>query len=436
MQQAIGLIQSLGCSVEKATAFGELHDQMLDFMYEEAYKKLGDEEKKIIHVMPIFAEPASPEAIGAASSSWGSHLTVGLGRLYRAFLVQKVGYDRYDILPLTREFLQSIQRRDGLLIADVPLSDFLTNAHRNLIQYYIDYLGAMNLAERLVFLRYEKGNILRLMEWCYGTQEHQLVVDLMQVMGWPLAILGYWSDRITWAQRAIEASEAIGRPDLKVWFRVHDLAWSYARTNRVEDGERMIEEALQAAQEHGYRRVEALALRNLGRLTGERGETETGIEYLEKSLALWEGLGDREWLARTVGALGLLRYQQGDWLKAQGCLEEALRLHREIGYADGEISALSELALVMVEQGDTDKALELSEQALSLAGTIEKPAPPYAYALWLRAQLEEKLGESPEKLYKRVKEAVKTYEDAGARYWAGEARKWLEKWQSALHAKE
>jgi len=82
----------------------------------------------------------------------------------------------------------------------------------------------MNLAERLAFLRHEKRNVLKLVEWCYAMQEHQLLVDLVQVMGWPLGVLGYWKARMTWAQSAIKACAAIDRPDLKEWFRVHDLA--------------------------------------------------------------------------------------------------------------------------------------------------------------------------------------------------------------------
>jgi len=69
----------------------------------------------------------------------------------------------------------------------------------------------------------------------------------------------------------------------------------------------------------------------------------------------------------------------------------------------------------------------MGEVRAALVGTIEKPAPPYAYALWLRAQLGEKLGESPEKRCQRVEEAVRVYEDAGARYWTEQAKKWLEK---------
>ena len=431
MQQALGLIQSLGYNAKEAVASGELHEQMLGFMYQEAYEKLEDKEKRILHVMPIFAEPASPEAIGAASATSSSRLTVGLGRLYRAFLLQKVDHDRYDIVPLIREFLQSIERRDGLLFSGESLSDFVTNAHMGLVQYYVDSLEAMNIAERLAFLKDERANVLRLMEWCYAVQEHPSLVRLVEVMGWPLSVLGYWQVRRTWAQRAIQASQAIDRPDLEQWFRVHDLAWSHVRTGQPEEGERIIEEALQLAQQSGYRRVEALALRNLGRLAGERGDTELGADCLEKSLALWRELDDAEWLARTVEALGLLRYQQGNWAEARGCLEEALALHRQIGYLDGEIGTLSELALVVAEQGNAERALQLAQQALSLADTIEKPAPPYAYALWLRAQLDQKLGERSEGLHQRAEEAVGIYEDAGARYWAEQAKKWLEKLQAA-----
>ena len=178
--------------------------------------------------------------------------------------------------------------------------------------------------------------------------------------------------------------------------------------------------------------MEALALRHLGRLAGDRGDIEEGIEHLEKSLALWRGQDDAQWLARTLEALGRLRYQQGNWNGARGCLEEALGLHREIGYLYGEVSTLCELSLVVAEQGDVEKGLALSEQAFALAEAIEKPAPPYAYALWMRAQLGEKMGEHPQELCEHVEEAVGIYSDAGARYWAEQARKWLEMRQAVL----
>jgi len=285
----------------------------------------------------------------------------------------------------------------------------------------------VSLAEGLVFLRHEKGTVFKLMEWCLATEEHQLLIDLLDVMGWPLGILGYWKARIDWAQRAIEACKAIDLPDLEAWFRVHDLAYSYIRTDQSREGERLIAEALQTAQQRGYRRVEALALRHLGRLAGDRGDVEEGIAHLEKSLALWRELDDAQWLARTVEALGRLWYQQGNWEGARACLEEALGLHREIGYLYGEISTLCELSLVVAEQGDVEEGLALSEQAFVLAEAIEKPAPPYAYALWMRAQLGEKMGERPKELRQRAEEAVRIYSDAGARYWADQVRRWLDR---------
>ncbi|HUW95481.1 MAG TPA: tetratricopeptide repeat protein [Anaerolineae bacterium] len=435
MQQAIGLIAALDCGVDQAVAFGQIveHKKLLEFMWEEAYQKLGRDEKMALHAMGIFLKPASPDAIRAATSLRPAHSELALGRLYRAFLVGKSG-DRYDVLPVVGEYLEAVQLKDGILDEDedLSLSRYLDQARRNVAHYYLDSLARQNLAERLDFLQDERRNILGLMEWCYGTQEYELLVELMQIMGQPLSIFGYFKDRISWAEKAIEVSEALGRPDLREWFTVHDLAWSYIRTGRTEEGKRLTEEALRFAQKHDCPRVEALALRNLGRFAGEEGDVEKGIEHLEASLDVWQRLVDREWIAPTQAALGFLRYRQRDLPEAEDCLRRALEGYRATGYTNGEISTLSELALIMAEQGDVNEALELSQRALDMGGALEEPAPPHAYALWLRAQLGDKLGESPERIAALAKQAVRTYENFGLRYWAEEARAWLEQWQQGL----
>jgi len=426
MQYAIGLMAVYGYSVDQAIEPGIPQDLLLDFMFEETYGKLTDREKKILHVMPIFTDPTSAQAIGAASSVKEAQLTVGLGRLYRLFLIEKVARDRYGILPTAQSFLESILRRDGLLVDGKPISDFLLEAHQNLAKYYANRLSKMKIDDQLAFLRYEKRNVLALMDWCYKNKEWQLVIDLMSVMGHPLGILGYWDKRMVWGKRAIEACEAIGDLKCKAWFEVYDISWTYINTGKAEVAKRILEENLRLAQERGYERVEALALRNLGLLARDTGENKKALELLERSLALWSKLKEPEWIVYANGSLGILKYRMGNLPEARRHFEEALKLRKEIGESGGIAESLSDLARVVFAQGDIEKALELSDESLFLAQEISKPARSYAYALHHRAEIEENLGNIA-RAVKLAEEAYKIYEDLGAKDAARKVKKHLER---------
>ncbi len=426
MQYAIGLMAVYGYSVEQAIEPGVPQDILLDYMFEGAYDKLAEREKKVLHVMPIFTDPTSAQAIGAVSSVKEAQLTVGLGRLYRLFLIEKIDRDCYEVLPAAQSFLESILRRDGLLVNGKPVSDFLVEGHRNLAKYYANRLGGMKIDDRLAFVRHEKRNVLSLMEWCYKNKEWQLVVDLVSEIGNPLGILGYWDKRMVWAKRAVEACDAIGDIECKAWFEIYDIGWTLIRRGEVKVAKRVIQKNLRLAEENGYERVEALALHNLGRLARDIGEYEEALELLERSLGLWSKLGEKDWIVSANGSLGVLKYKMGNLPEAQRHFEEALELRGEIGESGGIAQSLSNLAQVIFAQGDIERALELSDQSLFLAREIAKPAQSYAYALHRRVEIEEELG-NVAMARKLAREAYETYKDLGAKDAAMKVEKVLER---------
>lgn len=421
----IGLMAKYGCTVEDAITLTlekpELYSQELHkYLFNKAYNSLSNGHKRILHTMTIFDDHALPDAIGSASNV--TPVSLYLGDLYEMGLISRFSYNRYRISPILRSFLLMQQRRNEV-IGKKPSKEFIAESHQNLAKYYINSLRAMDYRQKFSFLKFEKTNVCLTMEWCYRTKKWDLLVDLMLQMGRPLGILGYSNRRVFWAKKAIEACDRAIPPRLedKAWIEVHDIGWTLIRMGKVQEGKEIIKKNLHLAQEKGYKRVEALALRDLARFK----KPEEAIPDLEKSLAIWRELEDAEWFAHTIATLGDMKYKQGKLEEAQKFKEKALEIRMQLGHDDGIIDALSELALIAFDLGDTEKSLKLSEESLKRAQRIEPPAPPYAYAKFCRARIEKNKG-NYDVAIKLAQEALKIYENAGTWFWVEEVKRWLE----------
>jgi tetratricopeptide (TPR) repeat protein len=430
MQQVIGLMQSLGCTLEEALAFDDLqsHDGMLDFMYAEAYEKLKPVEQQILHVLPLFTDLANSDAIMAASDVHSAQLNVGLQRLYRAFLIQRVSETHYDLLPLARQFLRSRQRRGYQLHAALTLIDFLTAAHRRLVAHYLDYLHTMNLDEQLRYLKQERRNILGLLDWCYNNEEWQSVIDLVDEMSRPLGTLRYLEVEIFWGQRAMEACERLDDHARREWFKLYCVAWPHIHLDEEKRAKarEMIEESVKVAQEFNYVQLQALALRNLGRVIIRDGDYATALQLLQESLTLWDENGDlgEGWIAHTWNAIGEAQYHLGDYDNALQSLLKAWRLRKEEGDLGGLAATTSDLALVLLAKGEDQHALFWSDSGLTRAAQIPKPARAYAYAHQRRAELEY-LRHNRDAAALHAAEAIATYEALGMVHWVKTIKEWL-----------
>jgi tetratricopeptide (TPR) repeat protein len=411
----------------------EEFQQILKDMLEAAYTGLNhdDKDKRVFHTVALFPVPATREAIMDASGLEPADITVGLGHLYQRFMVDRDTADRFQVLPITRAFL------DGKLLAGrkfsggISIQDFVREARRNLARHCIRKCGVPNLRERIDFIRDSRQIVQSMLEWTYANNEVVLFLDLVQASGRSLGTLGYSNDRLLWGQRAVDVSEKEGYPARREWFLVHEIGWTNVRMGKLDEGQRVMEAALITAREKGYERVEALALRNLGRLSAEKGDQQA-VDSLRKALAIWERLGDDEWIANTAGALGWALYRAGDRGEARDNLLRALALHHVSGNVDGLVGALSEIALVEAALDHTDRALKYAEEAIYTANALPAPAPPYAYALWRRAMLGDMLKEDWKDVVGWAKEAEAIYDKAGAGlHWAREAKDWLDQYLAA-----
>ena len=217
----------------------------------------------------------------------------------------------------------------------------------------------------------------------------------------------------------------MGEDRKKAWFEVFDIGWTYLVLGEERKAEELFTKQLEFAKEMGYPEVQALALHNMGRMARERGELDKASKLFIQSSELWLECERKQGIAYTKSSLGLVKYRQAQLLKgkdrqnklleARTILEESLELRRELGYLDDIVEGLSETALVYAALGIWREAWQRSDQSLQLAQEISPPSSAYAYALKLRAEIEEHLGRIDEaKEYAR--KALNVYKAVGAKY--------------------
>lgn len=423
MKYALGQMAIFGYSAQEAVGLRLGHEKLIDYMFERAYGKLNESEKQILHLMSIFVEPASAEAIRIAGDLGETQVVTGLGRLYQLFFVDRVDQNRYDILPYVDSFLCSVREQETRWGGNFG-KEFTDRAYQNLVRYYVNRLKGPDIDAHLMFLRREKRNVLAVLEWCYENREASLMIDLVEVLGRPLGILGYANDRITWGQRAMRMCEMLNEPQKKARFAINDVAWAYIRNGQIEQAKALLEENLNLSQERGYLREGALALHNLGRLYRNIGEPEKAVGYLTEALLIWMNLGDQEWQARTAAVLGRIEYQSGHLSQARAHLEEALRLRRSIGHENEIVETLADLALVSLAEGKEREAAHLLDESLYRGQELPGPGPSYAYAVYRAAEMEKELGHLSE-VRRLAGEAYRIYEDFGVNYMAQEVQRFL-----------
>jgi tetratricopeptide (TPR) repeat protein len=136
----------------------------------------------------------------------------------------------------------------------------------------------------------------------------------------------------------------------------------------------LLERSLELARQFQDRRVEALALHELGALAGlAEGDAAREVALTEASLAVWRDLGDAWGTARTLNNLGYEAYLQGDLDRAVSLLDEGVTLAREAGDRSVLGYILDSRGVVAEAQGELERATDLYQEALARAQQIGNP---------------------------------------------------------------
>lgn len=426
MQFVVGTMARYGFTVEQALgpAATPRAPHLHDYLFEAAYQRLAPAARDLLHALTLFPAPATPEAIAAAAGQGEVAATLGLGELFRSFFVNRTDDGCYHLVPLVHDFL------DVREASSPDRAAFVTAARQRLARFYAAALGT----ERLISLRLrlampEHENILATLKWASGAGAWELLADLVEAVGDVFGILGFWQDRVTWGRQAMRACELLGDYPRAAWFAVKEVGWNLHRLGNPA-GADLIRDYLEQARRHegeAWRRVEGLALRNLGRLARDRGDFDAAEALLKESLAVWEHIEEEGCLAFTRASLGLLQIQQSDYAAAEANLRVALAARQAMGDTGKVAEGLAELGKALAAQGRLGEGLRLVEEARDLAWQLPAPSPVYAYILHLRAEIEADILGNPSRARELAAESRAIFEQLGAKYAVDKAERTLER---------
>ena len=154
----------------------------------------------------------------------------------------------------------------------------------------------------------------------------------------------------------------------ETWARHASLAVSLGD---LEKAQRVCQDLLTLARHHGWRRHEAVALRELSGAYAKQGRHDEGVETMELGLDVALDLADEALAARAWWQLGLVLDQRGDRQRAVDMLARAIQFAG--GGVDPTAEAGAHLALANVSSqlGDLDLAERHARTALGLYAELE-----------------------------------------------------------------
>ena len=216
----------------------------------------------------------------------------------------------------------------------------------------------------------EHDNLRAALGWALDS-DAQLALRLAGGLGWFWFFRGYLREGRAWLERALAASGDPGPLHVGAFAAAGRLA---RHLGDYGGAIALLERSLELARQFQDRRVEALALHELGALAGlAEGDAAREVALTEASLAVWRDLGDAWGTARTLNNLGYEAYLQGDLDRAVSLLDEGVTLAREAGDRSVLGYILDSRGVVAEAQGELERATDLYQEALARAQQIGNP---------------------------------------------------------------
>ena len=363
--------------------------ELLYHLMGRVYERLDDNEERILNVMPLFSEPVgwSPIAAAAGLGKDPVRVKAALGNLHSRFLLDIHATKRYTIAPLTHMFLQDRRQTPRARTAGQPASDLWAQANLDLIDHCTAELEKMNPSGRLQLVREHRQTILDELRWAANHDQYQRLTDLMYQVGGPLGESGYWRDKLSWGEAAVQAAQKVGDRNRAAWHAVYDVGWTYIQRGEIETGRTVTQRGLAEAQQLDYALGVSIALRNLAIIELHVGNHTTAAEHLEHALSITERQNMPTCLARAKATLGELKLRLGEPGEAYELFQEAFAVYEEMASASMQSITLSQLAHAALSQGNPDEASQLLDRASALADDIPDPSGARARALAVKGML-------------------------------------------------
>jgi len=299
-------------------------------------------------------------ADGLEESEEATALAVS-SRLQQLDYAWRLGMEREKVARLEAE-AEEIATRIGDL-RSLALLRMLLSGRPGLEQKTSEWVAAVNEANRLAD---ESGDLhLRVAIRAAGAYAHLCAADFAQLERTADEVL-----ELAGGDPAIGAGIIVGCP---VAWALGAKAIVCRERGDVGECERLIEQGLQMAEEHGDLETASWNRGSKAMLLAMQGEAEAGIAIGRRNNELTERLGDVFSRSLALGNLGVAQLAAEDYEAALESFEEAERLYR--GAMDGgdeqEAWRAAVRAQALAGVGRADEAVELATWAVKVARARE-----------------------------------------------------------------
>lgn len=170
------------------------------------------------------------------------------------------------------------------------------------------------------------------------------------------------------AQEALRLRSALD--DLQAARVAHAAGSAFAATGKNADGEALLHEALAASERLGNRRLQALALSDLGTTRSRCNDVDGARRFYAQALALYLSLGLERPAASIAGHLAEVEFEAGDAAAALQRAEEARAGHAATRNRRSEAADLSNMTAYLLALDCFDDARSYAAHALSAAQDV------------------------------------------------------------------
>jgi ATP/maltotriose-dependent transcriptional regulator MalT len=208
------------------------------------------------------------------------------------------------------------------------------------------------------------------------------VASMLNMLGGYAYWRGRWTEAVDYYAQAQETVARTGNAVMDAFCR-NNIAEIALDQGRLEESERLFQEALHIWRAAEYRSVIASATCNLARLAAQRGEYDAALRGFDEAASEADHVGGqaerREILARKAECLLLAGDLDGALAMADGCLEQL----RSSDGVPPQVPLLERIrGIVLWRQGAVDDAQGALEASLGAARARDAN---YEVALTLRA---------------------------------------------------
>ena len=335
-----------------------------------SYELLEEEEQFLFRLLSVFVGGFTIEAAEAlfASVAIGKkeQLTAldGLDSLIDKSLLHSSGSADEEREPRL-EMLETLREYGRECLLEQNELEMARQSHAS---YYLHY--AEEVARKLVepqqalwlaLLEQEHSNLQAAMEWLLSQAEaaseqaekRAMALRLGSALGQFWLIRGYLREGWTFIEQALRSypntpGEIQNAETMLVLANAYHVAAELImRLGDLDRAETLLEQSIQLYRQLANTLQLASAVRRLGWVAHQKGQTSAAYQHYEQALALFKELDNKQGIANMMLNMAYLVQTQGDYKQAGVLLEEVVTRQRAISNKTGLFSALYQLAQVL-----------------------------------------------------------------------------------------